>query len=116
MILSALVTSVGINTALCFLFFILYTVLRNRPSNAALYLPRLVAEGNLREGNVFGLRNFLSSFSWVKRAWEATEAELLENSGLDAVVFMRIFVFESVKNKLHLNFGNCGGRMKCHIL
>ncbi|KAG6396079.1 hypothetical protein SASPL_142218 [Salvia splendens] len=94
MILSALVTSVGINTALCFLFFILYTILRNRPSNAALYLPRLVAEGNLREGNVFGLRKCLSSFSWVKRAWEATEAELLENSGLDAVVFMRIFVFE----------------------
>ncbi|XP_042021343.1 CSC1-like protein HYP1 isoform X1 [Salvia splendens] len=94
MILSALVTSVGINTALCFIFLILYTILRNRPSNAALYLPRLVAEGNLREGNVLGLRKCLSSFSWVKRAWEATEAELLENSGLDAVVFMRIFVFE----------------------
>ncbi|KAL6501672.1 hypothetical protein OROGR_026805 [Orobanche gracilis] len=36
---------------------------------------------------------FLLSFKWVKRAWEPTEAELLENFGLDAVVFMCIFIF-----------------------
>ena len=93
MILSALLTSVGINVALCFLFLILYTILRNRPSNAELYVPRLVAEGKYREYNASGMRGFFSSFSWVKRAWQPTENELLENSGLDAVVYMRIFIF-----------------------
>lgn len=92
MILSALLTSVGINIALCFLFLILYTVLRNRPSYSELYVPRLVAEGKLHE-NDFGFRRLLYSFRWVKRAWEPTEDELLERSGLDGVVFMRIFVF-----------------------
>ncbi|KAL1538737.1 CSC1-like protein HYP1 [Salvia divinorum] len=93
MILSALLTSVGINVALCFLFLILYTILRNRPSNAELYVPRLVAEGKFQEYNASGVRGFFSSFKWVKRAWQPTENELLENSGLDAVVFMRIFIF-----------------------
>lgn len=93
MILSALLTSVGINVALCFFFLILYTVLRNRPSYAELYVPRLVAEGKFQEDHVSGVRGFFSSLKWVKRAWQATENELLENSGLDAVVFMRIFVF-----------------------
>ncbi|KAH6830386.1 hypothetical protein C2S53_007552 [Perilla frutescens var. hirtella] len=93
MILSALLTSVGINVALCFLFLILYTILRNRPSNAELYVPRLVAEGKLQEDDESGVGRFFSSLKWVKRAWQPTEDELLEHSGLDAVVFMRIFTF-----------------------
>lgn len=97
MILSALLTSVGINVALCFLFLILYTILRNRPSNAELYVPRLVAEGKLEADDEFGVGRFFSSFNWVKRAWQPTEDELLQNSGLDAVVFMRIFIFGLVE-------------------
>ncbi|CAA0828396.1 CSC1-like protein HYP1 [Striga hermonthica] len=93
MILSALLTSVGINATLCFVFFILYSVLRNRSSNANLYVPRLVAEGKFREEDEFGVGSLLSSFKWVKRAWQPSEDELLSNSGLDAVVFMRIFIF-----------------------
>ncbi|PIN03358.1 hypothetical protein CDL12_24117 [Handroanthus impetiginosus] len=93
MILSALLTSVGINVALCFLFFVLYSILRNRPSNAELYAPRLVAEGKFEEEDEFSVGSLLSSVKWVKRAWEPSEDELLSNSGLDAVVFMRIFVF-----------------------
>lgn len=97
MILSALLTSVGINVALCFLFLILYTILRNRSNYAELYVPRLLAEGEFQEENDFGFKRFFSSLVWVKRAWEPTEDELLQNSGLDAVVFMRIFIFGSVE-------------------
>ncbi|KAK6155062.1 hypothetical protein DH2020_009310 [Rehmannia glutinosa] len=93
MILSALLTSVGINAALCVICFILYSMLRNRPSNANLYLPRLVAEGKLQEEDEVSVGRLLSSVKWVKRAWQPSEDELLLKSGLDAVVFMRIFIF-----------------------
>lgn len=97
MILSALLTSVGINFSLCLLFFILYSVLRNRPSNVELYIPRLVAEGKSKEEDELSVRSLFSSVKWVKRALQPSEDELLENSGLDAVVFMRIFIFGLVK-------------------
>lgn len=97
MILSALLTSVGINSSLCLVFFILYSVLRNRPNNVELYIPRLVAEGKVKEEDEFSMRRFFSSFKWVKSAWQPSEDELLSNSGLDAVVFMRIFIFGLVK-------------------
>lgn len=92
MILSALLTSVGINFGLCLLFFTLYSVLRKQPGNAPIYAPRLVAEGKSPRSD-FNLERFLPSASWVKKAWETSEEELLALSGLDGVVFMRIFVF-----------------------
>ncbi|KAK4490718.1 hypothetical protein RD792_001419 [Penstemon davidsonii] len=93
MILSALLTSVGINVGLCFLFVILYSILRNQPSNAQIYKPRLVAEGKFHDENEFHMERLLPSVNWVKRAWKPSEDELLSNSGLDAVVFIRIFIF-----------------------
>ncbi|KAI9075453.1 hypothetical protein K1719_042578 [Acacia pycnantha] len=48
MIVSALLTSVGINTALCVLFFILYSVLRKQPGNYEVYMPELVREDQRR--------------------------------------------------------------------
>ncbi|KAL8097821.1 CSC1-like protein HYP1 isoform X2 [Apium graveolens] len=92
MILSALLTSVGINFGLCLLFFTLYSVLRKQPGNAHVYAPRLVAEGKSMRSD-FNLERFLPSASWVRKAWETSEEELLALSGLDGVVFMRIFVF-----------------------
>lgn len=44
----------------------------------------------------------MSSLKWVKRAWQPSEDELLENSGLDAVVFMRIFIFGLVKENFRI--------------
>lgn len=93
MILSALLTSVGINLGLCFLFFTLYSILRKQPGNAEVYAPRLVAEGKSQQSRDFNLERFLPSAGWVTRAWQPSEAELLSTSGLDAVVFMRIFIF-----------------------
>lgn len=95
MILSALLTSVGINLGLCFLFFTLYSILRKQPGNAEVYAPRLVAEGKSQQSNDFNLERLLPSAGWVTRAWRPSEVELLSNSGLDAVVFMRIFIFSA---------------------
>lgn len=102
MILSALLTSVGINFSLCFIFFILYSILRNQPSNAELYVPRLIAGRKFHEEDEQRGRRFMSSLKWVKRAWQPSEDELLENSGLDAVVFMRIFIFGLVKENFRI--------------
>ncbi|KAL5582244.1 hypothetical protein UlMin_014686 [Ulmus minor] len=93
MILSALLTSVGINLGLCFLFFTLYSVLRKQPGNVTVYAPRLVADGKFRPDDRFNLERLLPSAGWVKRAWEPSEDQLLSTLGLDAVVFLRIFVF-----------------------
>ncbi|XP_073120831.1 CSC1-like protein HYP1 isoform X2 [Henckelia pumila] len=93
MILSALLTSVGINVALCLLFVILYSILRNQPRNADLYTPRLVAEGKVQHEEEFSVGRLLPSFKWVIKAWKPSEDEILSHSGLDAVVFMRIFTF-----------------------
>lgn len=96
MILSALLTSVGINLGLCLLFFALYSILKKQPSNASVYTPRLLAEGESGEGGFFNLERLLPSAGWVRRAWQPSEDELLSTSGLDAVVFMRIFIFRLI--------------------
>ncbi|XAR51708.1 hypothetical protein NMG60_11006421 [Bertholletia excelsa] len=93
MILSALLTSVGINLGLCFLFFTLYSILRKQPSNLVVYAPRSVAEENAEERSRFNLGRLVPSPGWVRRAWQLSEEELLSISGLDGVVFMRIFIF-----------------------
>jgi len=93
MILSALLTSVAINLGLCLLFFTLYSILRKQPGNINVYVPRLVAEGKVKEGGQFNLERLLPTAGWVRNAWELTEEEFLSNSGLDAFVFMRMFVF-----------------------
>ncbi|KAJ0980225.1 hypothetical protein J5N97_008480 [Dioscorea zingiberensis] len=94
MIVSALLTSVGINLALCILFFTLYSVLRKQHGNIEVYAPRLVAEGKARRsGSEFNIEDLLPSPGWVRRAWEPSEDDILASSGLDAVVFMRIFTF-----------------------
>ncbi|KAL5739116.1 hypothetical protein ACOSQ2_028296 [Xanthoceras sorbifolium] len=93
MILSALLTSVGINLGLCFLFFTLYSILRKQPNNFIVYASRLVGKTKSEETHDFNLERLVPTPGWVKRAWEPSEEELLSTLGLDAVVFIRIFIF-----------------------
>ncbi|XVF16675.1 hypothetical protein REPUB_Repub10bG0052700 [Reevesia pubescens] len=93
MILSALLTSVGINLGLCFLFFALYSILRNQPGNIAVYSPRLFGERKTQQEDEFNLERLLPSPGWVKRAWQPSEDELLSITGFDTVVFMRMITF-----------------------
>lgn len=93
MIVSALLTSVGINSGLCVLFFTLYSILRKRPGYFHVYLPRLLAEKGIERRHWSRPRQLLPSPGWVRRAWKLSEEDLLSVSGLDAVVFMRIIIF-----------------------
>lgn len=93
MIVSALLTSVGINFGLCVLFFTLYSVLRKQPSNYDVYVPRLLVNGESHRRSHFNLERLIPTPGWVRRAWRHSEEELLASSGLDAVVFMRIIIF-----------------------
>lgn len=94
MLLSALLTSVGINLGLCFLFFTLYSILRKQPGNAFVYAPRLLHEQDrARDEADFNLERLLPSAGWARTAWLLTEDQLLSVSGFDALVLTRIFTF-----------------------
>lgn len=93
MLVSSLLTSLGINFGLCILFFMLYSILKKQPGNFEVYAPRLLAEGKSKRISHFNLERLLPSPGWVRRAWQPSEEELLSSSGLDTVVFMRIFIF-----------------------
>ncbi|KAK9675958.1 hypothetical protein RND81_11G044400 [Saponaria officinalis] len=92
MIVSALLTSVGINSGLCVLFFTLYSILRRQPGNHHVYLPRVLAVQGIDRSQYF-VQRLIPSLAWVKAAWKLSEDELLSTSGLDAVVFIRIITF-----------------------
>lgn len=98
MILSALLTTVGINLGLCFCIFTLYSILRKQRGNDRIYAPRLIADGKAQQGERWEskLERLLHSAGWIRMAWQPSEDELLSISGLDAVVFMRIFIFRLV--------------------
>ncbi|KAK3222963.1 hypothetical protein Dsin_009988 [Dipteronia sinensis] len=92
MLVSALLTSLAINSGLCVLFVVLYSILRKQPSNYEVYIPRLLAEGSSKRRSHFNLERLIPSPGWVRRAWTLSEEDLLSSSGLDAVVFMRIII------------------------
>eukprot|EP00249_Psilotum_nudum_P015267 c25231_g1_i2 orf=479-2656(-) len=92
---SGLATTAGINIALMIVFFVLYLVARTQPGNVNVYFARILLK-QLKEGKsngVFSIERLTSSVDWVKAAWRPSEEEILKSGGLDAVVFLRIFVF-----------------------
>ncbi|ONI30892.1 hypothetical protein PRUPE_1G279800 [Prunus persica] len=116
MLVSALLTSLGINSGLCVLFFTLYSILRKQPSNYEVYMPKLLAEGESNTSSIFNIERLIPSPDWVKTAWQLTEDDLLSSSGLDAVVFMRlinfslrVFLFAGVIGVFVLLPINCSG-------
>lgn len=94
-----LATSAGVNIGLAVLFFILYSVFRKQPTNAGVYFTRHLLRERQRvkaageEKETFSLERLVPSAGWVKRAWDPTEEDILKSSGVDAVVFLRIFIF-----------------------
>ncbi|KAG6759919.1 hypothetical protein POTOM_036415 [Populus tomentosa] len=93
MLVSAILTSVGINSALCVIFLVLYSILKKQPSYYEVYAPRLLAEGSSKQGSRFNLERLLPSAGWLSKAWKLSEEEMLSSSGLDAVVYMRMITF-----------------------
>lgn len=93
--ISDLATSAGINIGLATLFLLLYSVFRKNPRNAGIYNTRQMLREKRKEvkREPFSLGNLLPSPGWLVRAWNPSEADIWESSGLDAVVFLRIFKF-----------------------
>ncbi|KAL9683719.1 hypothetical protein QQ045_015547 [Rhodiola kirilowii] len=92
--IAALLTSAGINIGMCVLLLSLYSILRKQPTNYDVYFARRIAQvqGDQRH-DPFCFERFVPSASWLVKAWETTEDELLGDAGLDALVFIRIIVF-----------------------
>jgi hypothetical protein len=97
--LQDIATSAGVNIGLAILFFALYSVFRKQHGNAGVYFTRHLLRERQRmqdtgdEKETFTFESLVPSAGWVKRAWDATEEDILKSSGLDAVVFLRIFNF-----------------------
>ncbi|XVF64250.1 hypothetical protein PTKIN_Ptkin09bG0153200 [Pterospermum kingtungense] len=91
--IAALLTSAGINIAICVVLLSLYSVLRKQPSNVSVYFTRKFVLDPVRPSDPICLERFVPSASWIMRAWRATDEEILAAGGVDAVVFMRIVVF-----------------------
>lgn len=92
---TGLITSAAINIILVVAFFALYSVFRKQPSNAYLYFARRILreKKNKASSGHFTFNSIIPSPGWVMKAWRLKEEEILESSGLDAVVFVRIFLF-----------------------
>ncbi|XP_077233942.1 hyperosmolality-gated Ca2+ permeable channel 2.1-like [Tasmannia lanceolata] len=91
--ISALLTSAGINIGLCSVLLLLYSILRKQPGNLNVYFGRRLAQEHLKRHDLSSFVRLVPSPSWILKAWESTEAEILSVAGLDAVVFLRILVF-----------------------
>ncbi|KAI6689150.1 hypothetical protein NL676_025978 [Syzygium grande] len=91
--ISALLTSAGINIGLCVVLLLLYSLLRKQPSNLTVYFGRRLAQARPKRLDSLCFDRFVPSPSWIVKAWETSEEELLSLGGLDAVVFIRILVF-----------------------
>ncbi|KAI3465221.1 hypothetical protein Pfo_021884 [Paulownia fortunei] len=91
--ISALLTSAGINTAVCVVFFSLYSVLRKQPSLVSVYFGQKLAQAHSKRHDPFWFGRLVPSASWIVKAWEASEDELYATAGVDAVVFLRAVVF-----------------------
>ncbi|KAK4801964.1 hypothetical protein SAY86_000167 [Trapa natans] len=91
--ISALLTSAGINSAVCLVFLSLYSILRKQPSNFSVYFGRNLAQVNPTRDHHVRYQRFVPSPSWIVKTWQTPEAEILVTAGVDAVVFLRIVVF-----------------------
>ncbi|XP_019174881.1 PREDICTED: CSC1-like protein RXW8 isoform X2 [Ipomoea nil] len=91
--LSALLTSAGMNTVVCVVCFILYSVLRKQPSLVSVYFGQKLAHLGPKRPDPLCFERFVPSPSWFMKAWETTDEEINAVGGLDALVFDRTIVF-----------------------
>lgn len=94
--IAALLTSAGINISICIVLLSLYSVLRKQPANYCVYFGRRLVCGGARRYDPFWYERFVPSPSWLVKAWETSDDELLAAAGLDAVVFLRMVIFRSL--------------------
>ncbi|XP_052295905.1 CSC1-like protein At3g54510, partial [Citrus sinensis] len=99
--------SAVINIALALIILTLFSILKKQPSVAPIYYARRLSSIiQQNDRNSIPLLSFdhhhsftrtlsriLPSFSWIPRAFRVTEEEILQTSGLDALIVIRLFKF-----------------------
>ncbi|XP_012836367.1 PREDICTED: CSC1-like protein At3g54510 [Erythranthe guttata] len=86
----SLLTSASINIGFALLILTLFSILRNSPSNAPIYYARRLSQHRRLS---FLLRRFLPSVEWIRLSLSVTDDEILDTSGLDVLIFIRLFKF-----------------------
>ncbi|KAJ4969800.1 hypothetical protein NE237_002899 [Protea cynaroides] len=90
----SLVASAAINIGLALIVLSLFSILKKQPSTAPVYYARRLAkEDRIHFDRGFTLARFLPSIAWIPRSFRVSEEEILESSGLDALVVIRLFKF-----------------------
>ncbi|KAI3445111.1 hypothetical protein Pfo_001776 [Paulownia fortunei] len=90
----SLLVSASINIGFAVLILTLFSILRKLPSNAPIYYARRLSQ-HLRVAfhRPFSFRRMLPSVGWIRLALSVTEEEILDNCGLDVLIFIRLFKF-----------------------
>jgi len=104
---NSLLASAAINIGLAFVTLSLVSLLKKQPSTASIYYTRPFSHHHQipLQSPSTSLHRFLPSVGWVFRAFRATEAEILNAHGVDALVIIRLFKFGSVSLRLfHMHF------------
>ncbi|KAM4082179.1 hypothetical protein ACJW30_11G151200 [Castanea mollissima] len=91
----SLFASAAINIGLALVTLTLFSIFKKQPSFAPIYYARRLSNGQQIHfhDQTFSCRHFLPSVSWIPRAFRVTEDEILDSSGLDALVIIRLFKF-----------------------
>ncbi|KAF8398281.1 hypothetical protein HHK36_017208 [Tetracentron sinense] len=88
----SLLASAAINTGLALVILSLFSIFKKQPSNASIYYARRLSKQDpISFHRAFSASRFLPSVSWIPRAFRISEDEILQNSGLDALVVIRLF-------------------------
>ncbi|KAF9593948.1 hypothetical protein IFM89_026191 [Coptis chinensis] len=91
----SLFASASINIGLAFFILSLFSIFKKHASNSLIYYARPLSkhQQHIPLHPSFTLSSLLPSFSWIPRAFRVSEEEILQHSGLDALVVIRLFKF-----------------------
>ncbi|XP_071936614.1 CSC1-like protein At3g54510 isoform X5 [Coffea arabica] len=89
-----LLASASINIGVAMFILSLFSILKKQPSNAPIYYPRPISlNHHIFLDERFTFSRFLPSLEWVRRASRVSEGQILQQCGLDVLVFIRLFKF-----------------------
>ncbi|KAM7476806.1 hypothetical protein LguiB_024049 [Lonicera macranthoides] len=98
----SLLASAGINIGLALIILSLFSVLKKHKCTSFVYYPRrlslrqhphLSLNHHMPFDKTLTISRFIPTVYWIRRSFRITDAELLENCGLDALILIRLFKF-----------------------
>ncbi|KAL3829783.1 hypothetical protein ACJIZ3_018585 [Penstemon smallii] len=90
----SILASTALNVILGLINILLYSIFIKQPSNATIYYARRVSVNEVVPfDHSRSFLRYIPSFGWITSALRVSEDEILEISGLDALVLIRLFKF-----------------------